>query len=173
MLTAAEQSALQAARLQFLSWWSGMEPLRPKVLADLRQAARAMSVALSELGAGNPTEARLLVRMQVLELHQSSQERYRQLLNEVAYVASLVDRALEEDVQRGQKIDARVRSWVCYAAQSWRAAGLPVRPAGRFGKALASFAGQGVPHDVSLDQVRSTLAALGTEGNAGSIAAVK
>ena len=94
-LTPAEASALEAAREQFLAWHRDMPQLQPKALADLRKAARAMHRALAPVldSVMNPTAARLLVRMQITELHQHSQDHYRQLLTWASYTAGLVDTA--------------------------------------------------------------------------------
>ena len=133
-LTPAEASALEAAREQFLAWHRDMPQLQPKALADLRKAARAMHRALAPVldSVMNPTAARLLVRMQITELHQHSQDHYRQLLTWASYTAGLVDTALAPEVRKSRKSDERAHAWVRTAARQWRAAGLPVTAAGRF-----------------------------------------
>jgi hypothetical protein len=158
-LAPAELAALEVARAQFLAWHDGLPALQPKVLSELREAARMMSKALVPVldAANNATASRLLVRMQEVELCQQAQGHYSDLLQMAAYTAGLVDKACALDVRPGKKADARAHTWVRTAAAAWQAGGLPVRPAGRFGLALAAYAVQGIPPVTDPDQVRAAL----------------
>lgn len=160
-LAPAERAALDTARSQFLAWHDNLPQLQPKTLAELRKAARAMNKALQPVIGGtlNTTAARLLVRMQETELHQHAQRHYADLLTMAAYTAGLVDRACAAEVRPGRKGDARAHSWVNTAAAAWHAAALPVRPAGRFGSALAAFRAPGIPVVTDRDQIRAALRA--------------
>lgn len=158
-LAPGELAALEVARAQFLAWHDGLLPLRPIHLSALRKAARMMSKALQPMldGANNPIASRLLVRMQEVELCQQDQGHYRDMLTAVAYTAGLVDKACALDVRPGTKADARAYTWVRTAAGAWQVAGLPVRPAGRFGLALAAYEAQGIPTVPDRDKVRAAL----------------
>lgn len=163
-LKPAEAAALEAARVQFLAWHEGMPPMRPKVLTDLGEAARNMSKALAPLldsGGLNPTRARLLVRMQMIELHQKPQDHYHQLLTWASYTASLIDRAVAPEVRRGNKADERAHSWVRTAARHWLAVGLKVTKGGRFRSALTQFHHAGIPLVSDRDQISLALDGLG------------
>lgn len=93
-LKPAEAAALEAARVQFLAWHEDLPQLNPQLLADLREAARVLHRALAPVlnQVMNPTAARLLVRMQMAELHQHSQDHYSQALVLTSYTAGLIDR---------------------------------------------------------------------------------
>lgn len=163
-LASAERAALDAARAQFLAWHEDLPQLHPKALTDLRKAARAMYAALQPVlwGPMNPTAARLLARMQEVELQHrrlQGQQHHAELLATAAATADLIDRACAAEVRPGRKGDARAHSWVRMAAAAWQAAGLPLRPAGRFGSALAAFRAPGIPTVTDPDQVRAALRA--------------
>jgi len=138
-LTREEAAALEAARAQFEDWHGPLQPFRPKVLADIREAARALHAALEPVLNThlNTTAHRLLLRMQQVELHQHGQDHYRQMLTMTSYAAGLIYAACAADVQRGQKPDELAHTWVRTAANYWLRAGLTLDAGrGRFGRAL-------------------------------------
>jgi hypothetical protein len=163
-LTPAEVAALDAARKHHLAWHEGLPPMKPKVLAELRKTARAMSESLLPVlgdGGMNPTRARLLVRMQEAELCQKPQEYYWDHLLLVNYTMLVIDRACAAEVRRGRKSDERAGSWIRNAAAHWRAAGLTVAARGRFGAALAQYHAPGIPSVIDAGQIALALKGAG------------
>ncbi len=142
VLTSEEIAALVAARAQFEDWHEPLPQFEPKVLAEVREAARALQAALEQVLNThlNPTAHRLLGRMQQVELHRHPRDHYRQMLTMTSYTAGLIYAGCAADVQRGQKPDERAHTWVRTAADHWHRAGLPIGEGrDRFGQALLNF----------------------------------
>ena len=107
-------------------------------------------------GHPNPEAARLLGRMQEIELQHPSGH-YADLLTTASYGADLIARALAGDVRPGRRPNERAYTWVRIAAAAWGAAGLRVAPAGRFGHALDEFKHRTIPIVKDRDQIRLAL----------------
>lgn len=158
-----ERAALDDARQRFVQWRADWHDdgaaVDDKALAALRKAARAFHKALEPL-LGDPvdgTRARLLVRMQQMQMHQHLQDDHRRQLIDAMAAAMLIDGALAPDVRRGRKDDTLAHVWIMFAADAWQAAGGKATAAGRFADALTAYRHRQVPIVGGRDQIAKAL----------------
>lgn len=124
---AEEQQALEAAQREFLAWLDQDWPhAKRPAFVELRAAAKAFSAALEPFlspGSQNPYKARLVVLMQISELHQYRQDHYKVALIEVhARLLPALIAACDAEAghARGPEIKHRTEVWIFYAADHWR-----------------------------------------------------
>lgn len=162
-LTALELAALASARTQFLQWITDggrpRKPVNPKLLAEVRSAARAMHRTLAHLQeqTNEVTLNRLTLRMQEAEQVKRPASTYADALLVLFDRALLIDRACERDVRQGRKSDPRTTEWVIRAAVEWQRAGGRPSARHRFGRALIDYRAPGVPRITSATVIERAL----------------
>lgn len=164
-LSVAESEALERAREQFLYWNTNngvvRKPVNPKLIAAIREAARALHKALLPLVDGpkeQPTLGRLALRMQEAERLTAPMASYSDELVHLFWRTGLLDRACGAEVRPRRKKDPRVTEWVCRAASEWQTTGRPPSARHRFGSAILDYRGKGIPRVSSRSVIELALA---------------
>lgn len=171
VLTDAERQALDAARAKFVQWkrdwYDGGVSVDLAQLATLRKAARAfhkaMQPLMEDVSPIDGTRARLLVRMQQLQLHQQLQAQYGDQLTCAYITAMQIDDALASEVRQGVKRDRLAYVWVFHAADKWP--GETPTASGRFGQALLEYRHRDTPAPGSVERIKDALTMWGQRRN--------
>lgn len=164
-LTPTEQAAIERAAVEYVYWNTDNDvtrrPVNPKLLACVREAARALHKALQPFMAGpdeQPTAWRLALRMQEAEGLKRPIAEYSDELLHMYFRSMVLDRACAAEVSPSRKTDPRVVEWICRAADAWVEAGGKASAKHRFGAAVLGFRAPGVPAVTSIAVVERALA---------------
>lgn len=163
-LTPTERAAIERAAAEYVYWNTDSavprRPVNPKLLACVREAARALHKALQPFMDGpteQPTAWRLALRMQEVEGLKRPIADYSDELLNLYWRTMVLDRACAAEVRPSRKTDPRVVEWICRAADAWVEAGGKASAKHRFGAAVLDFRAPGIPAVTSSAAVERAL----------------